>query len=195
MTFYGADALGTPAAIAAAALVGLSFGFWLERAGFGSALKLARFFYFADFAVLQVMFTAMVTALLGLRALGAADLLPAEQVHQLETFPAAQAVGGLLFGVGFALGGWCPGTALVGLASGKLDALVFLAGAAGGSLLYAAALPAVQPLQDLGACGVSTLPEALGWSAGWTTAAVAGVALAAFLAIEFFRKDAPANGA
>ena len=48
----------------------------------------------------------------------------------------AQIVGGLIFGVGFVMGGWCPGTAAVGLASGRLDALVFLAGAGIGSVLF-----------------------------------------------------------
>ena len=48
----------------------------------------------------------------------------------------AQIVGGLIFGVGFVMGAWCPGTAAVGLASGRLDALVFLAGAGIGSVFF-----------------------------------------------------------
>ena len=43
-------------------VIGISFGFWLERAGFGSSRKLAAQFYFKDLAVLKVMFTAIITA-------------------------------------------------------------------------------------------------------------------------------------
>ena len=57
-------------------------------------------------------------------------------------------MGGLIFGVGFVMGGWCPGTALVGLASGKGDALVFLGGAALGSLAYAVAWPSLADFAD-----------------------------------------------
>lgn len=128
-TFFGRDALGTPAAFVAALVIGLAFGFALERAGFGSSRKLAGIFYFRDMTVLKVMFTAVVTAMLGLgflAGLGWIDL--SAQVNLLETRYAAQVLGGLIFGVGFVIGGWCPGTAAVGAASGKLDALVFLGG-------------------------------------------------------------------
>ena len=134
-TFFGRDALGTPAAFVASLVIGLAFGFALERAGFGSARKLAGIFYLRDMTVLKVMFTAVITAMLGLGflvGLGWIDL--ASQVNLLQTQYAAQILGGLIFGVGFVLGGWCPGTAAVGIASGKLDALVFLGGAVLGSI-------------------------------------------------------------
>lgn len=134
-TFFGRDALGTPAAFVAALVIGLAFGFALERAGFGSSRKLAGIFYLRDMTVLKVMFTAVITAMLGLGffvGLGWVDL-PA-QVNLLETRYAAQILGGLVFGVGFVMGGWCPGTAAVGAASGKLDALVFLGGTVLGSI-------------------------------------------------------------
>ncbi|HPM83957.1 MAG TPA: YeeE/YedE thiosulfate transporter family protein, partial [Candidatus Anammoximicrobium sp.] len=134
-TFFGRDALGTPAAFVAALVIGLAFGFALERAGFGSSRKLAGIFYLRDMTVLKVMFTAVITAMLGLGffvGLGWVDL-PA-QVNLLETRYAAQVLGGLIFGVGFVMGGWCPGTAAVGAASGKLDALVFLGGTVLGSI-------------------------------------------------------------
>jgi thiosulfate/3-mercaptopyruvate sulfurtransferase len=134
-TFFGRDALGTPAAFVASLVIGLAFGFALERAGFGSARKLAGIFYLRDMTVLKVMFTAVITAMLGLGffvGLGWIDL--ASQVNLLQTQYAAQILGGLIFGVGFVLGGWCPGTAAVGIASGKLDALVFLGGTVLGSI-------------------------------------------------------------
>ena len=65
-TFFGRDALETPAAFVAALVIGMAFGFVLERAGFGSSRKLAGIFYLRDMTVLKVMFTAVITAMLGL---------------------------------------------------------------------------------------------------------------------------------
>ena len=52
-------------------------------------------------------------------------LITQEEIYLMPTVYGAQIVGGLIFGVGFVMAGWCPGTAAVGMASGKLDALVF----------------------------------------------------------------------
>jgi uncharacterized membrane protein YedE/YeeE len=176
--------LETPFGWIAALLVGLAFGFWLERAGFGSSRKLAAIFYLRDFAVVQVMFTAVATAALGLVALDTAGLFDASRVYRMETLLGPQIVGGLVFGAGFVTGGWCPGTALVGAASGKLDALAFLGATLVGSLAYAAVWPQVAPLQEVGACGVVTLPELLHVSPGIVAAIVVAVALAMFVAIH-----------
>lgn len=139
-TFFGADQLvAAPSAktFFAALVIGLAFGFALERAGFGSSRRLAGIFYFRDMTVLRVMFTALITSMLGLGLVSTLGLIDvASQVHLLPTVYGAQAVGGLIFGVGFVLSGWCPGTAAVGAASGKLDALVFLLGALIGSIAF-----------------------------------------------------------
>ncbi|MHC4178379.1 MAG: rhodanese-like domain-containing protein [Planctomycetota bacterium] len=139
-TFYGIDQLvAAPSArtFLAAMVVGLLFGFSLERAGFGSSRKLAAIFYFRDMTVLKVMFTALITAMLGLSLVVALGLVDLEsQVYLLPTLYGAQLLGGLVFGVGFVLSGWCPGTAAAGLASGKLDALVFLVGVVVGTMVY-----------------------------------------------------------
>ena len=65
-TFFGQDALSSPAAMLAALVIGLAFGFSLEQAGFGSSRRLAGIFYFRDMTVLKVMFTAVIVAMLGL---------------------------------------------------------------------------------------------------------------------------------
>lgn len=139
-TFYGIDQLVTaPSAktFLAAMIIGLLFGFALERAGFGSSRKLAAIFYFRDMTVLKVMFTALITAMLGLSLMVALGLVDLEtQVYLLPTVYGAQILGGLVFGVGFVLSGWCPGTASVGVASGKLDALLFLGGVVIGAIVY-----------------------------------------------------------
>jgi len=133
-TFFGRGQLDTPAAFLAALLVGMAFGFVLERAGFGSSRRLAGIFYFRDMTVLKVMFTAVITAMLAMAFLaGLGWVSLPEQVNLLQTRYGAQIAGGLVFGVGFVVGGWCPGTAAVGMASGKIDALVFMLGAVVGS--------------------------------------------------------------
>lgn len=120
-----------------AVLTGFGFGFVLERAGFGSARKLAAQFYLKDMTVLKVMFTAIVTAMLGLTLLRAAGLVDYDALWVNPTFLGAQVAGGLLFGAGFVIGGYCPGTSIVALASGRLDGLVFLLGTGAGILAYA----------------------------------------------------------
>lgn len=185
-TFYAEGLLGGRAALAWAAVIGLAFGFWLERGGFGSSRKLTGLFYFRDFAVFQVMFTALITALVGLEFLRAAGLVDLEAVHRPETFLGAQAVGGLVFGAGFAIGGWCPGTAFVGLASGKADALAFLAGAGLGSLGFAAFFADLQPLAESGACGIATLPASLGLPEFLVVLLVLAMAFGGFVAIARF---------
>jgi len=178
--------LDTPFGFAAALLVGLAFGFWLERAGFGSSRKLSAIFYLRDFAVVQVMFSAVATAAFGLVALDVLGWFDASSVYRMPTLLGAQIVGGLLFGAGFVAGGWCPGTALVGAASGKLDALAFLAATLLGSLVYAWSFPALAPLQELGACGIVTLPQLLQLAPSTVAALVVAVALLAFAAIHRF---------
>jgi len=180
MNLFAQGLLDSPQGLLLAALIGVSFGFWLERAGFGSSRKLTAIFYLRDFAVLQVMFTAIVTAALSLAVLATLGAVDVSAVYRMDTVLLPQVVGGLLFGVGFVMGGWCPGTAVVGLVSGKLDALSFLLGALAGSLAFAAAFPLLAGFQQAGACGVLTLPELLGLSRGVVTLLVSLLAVAAF---------------
>ena len=67
-------------------------------------------------AVVKVMFSALITAMLGLSFLVAFGWIQLEQIYLMPTLYAAQIVGGLLFGVGFVMGAWCPGTAAAGVA-------------------------------------------------------------------------------
>ena len=80
-TFYGTDTLGSSGAMLVALLVGLAFGFSLERAGFGSSRRLAGIFYFTDMTVLKVMFTALVVALVGMLYLFGAGWIAREQIY------------------------------------------------------------------------------------------------------------------
>ena len=160
-TLYNLEALDAPPAFLLALLVGTGFGFALERAGFSSSRRLAGVFYFTDMSVVKVMFTALLTALLGLSYLSAAGWVSFDRIFLMPTVHGAQIVGGLLFGVGFVMGGWCPGTAASGAASGKMDAVVFLAGAVGGSILFNELFPLLRPLARLGDRGVRFIHEDL----------------------------------
>lgn len=149
-TYYSTGQLDSPQAFFVALAVGLAFGFVLERAGFGSSRRLAGIFYFRDMTVLRVMFTAVITAMLGLLLFTGMGWIDLGSVYAMPTIFGAQVAGGLLFGVGFVIGGWCPGTAAVGAVTGKLDALVFLGGAIVGSILFNETFPWLGWLMDWG---------------------------------------------
>ncbi|MEO8384491.1 MAG: YeeE/YedE thiosulfate transporter family protein, partial [Betaproteobacteria bacterium] len=163
-TLYGLDTLGTPQAFLLALLVGVGFGFALERAGFSSSRRLAGVFYFTDMAVVKVMFSALITAVLGLSYMVGFGWIQFDQIYLMPTIYGAQIVGGLLFGVGFVMGAWCPGTAAVGLAAGRIDALVFLLGVVGGSILFNESFSMILPLYTAGDYGTQMAYDTVGMS-------------------------------
>jgi hypothetical protein len=124
-------------------VIGIFFGFVLERAGFGSAKKLTAQFYLRDMSVLKVMFTAIITAMLLVYWTVGFGLLDFERVWVNPTYLGSGIVGGLLFGVGFVTGGYCPGTALVAAATLKVDGLLFVLGALGGIALFGYTVPLI----------------------------------------------------
>lgn len=150
-----------------ALVCGLGFGFALERAGFGSARKLTAVFYFYDMAVVKVMFTAIVTAMVGLFALSAVGVLDLAELYVEPTNYAAQLGGGLLFGAGFIVGGYCPGTAMAAIATGRKDGIVFAAGMLAGVLAYAEFTPQLDAWYKAGAIPDLTLPALTGVGMGW----------------------------
>ncbi|MFZ5558276.1 MAG: DUF6691 family protein [Pseudomonadota bacterium] len=153
--------------MAIAFAIGIGFGFLLERAGFGGARKLTAVFYFYDMAVLKVMFTAIVTTLAGLFLLSAAGWLDLSELWVTPTNAVAQIAGGLLFGVGFVVGGYCPGTSVAGIATGRLDALVFALGLVTGLIAYAELLPGLDVWIRDNSQGDLTLPGVTGIGMGW----------------------------
>ena len=187
-TLYSLDKLGSPTAFFLALLIGVGFGFALERAGFSSSRRLAGVFYFTDMAVVKVMFSALITAMLGLSYLVAVGWIRMDQVFLMPTIYGAQVVGGLLFGVGFAMGAWCPGTAAAGLAAGRIDALVFLVGTVGGSILFNEFFPAIGGLYMAGDRGVQMAYDTLGMSRNTFVLALTVVAVAAFWLAEWAEK-------
>lgn len=132
-------------------ICGVLFGYVLENSGFGSPCKLTAQFRFSDWSVLKVMFTAIVVAAAGLIILQQAGFVNMEAIFVPSSLLVASAVGGALVGVGFAVGGYCPGTSVVGLVSGRLDALIFVLGIVLGTVLFAASYgPALETLMAAG---------------------------------------------
>jgi uncharacterized membrane protein YedE/YeeE len=185
MNLYANGLLDTPYGLFASLAVGLLFGFWLERSGFGSSRKLTAIFYFHDWAVLKVMFTAMATAALALQGLAALGDVDLSALFVPDTVVGAQAIGGAVFGLGFVLGGFCPGTAAVGLGSGRIDALVFLVGAGLGSVIFAGLGDSLAGLRELGACGACSIPGQLGISPMVGALGLLAVALIAFVGAQW----------
>ena len=171
---------GPSTLIAAAGLLGIGFGFVLERAGFGNAKTLAGQWYGYNFAVLRVMFTAIVVAMVGLFGLSFLGVVDFSQVYVNETFLWPQLVGGLIFGIGFAVGQYCPGTAVVACATGKFDAMIFLAGFFGGLIAFFFAYDGIEKFYLSGDMGRVLVSDWLGVPAGVVVLAVSIIALGAF---------------
>jgi uncharacterized protein len=132
---------GQPASPVAAAptvmagvLFGLAFGFLLQKGGVGKYNVLIGQLLLQDFTVAKVMLTAIVVGMIGVFTLhhfGRVNL------HLKPTRIGANIIGGLLFGAGFALLGYCPGTAAAALGQGSWDALFGMAGLVAGSWMFA----------------------------------------------------------
>lgn len=150
-----------------ALFLGVGFGFCLERAGFGSARKLTAVFYLYDMAVVKVMFTAIVTAMAGLFLLSAGGWMDLSELYLEPTSYAAQLVGGLVFGAGFIVGGYCPGTSLSAAATGRKDGIVFMLGMLAGVMVYAEFTPGLEAWIKAGSRGELTLPTLTGIGMGW----------------------------
>jgi hypothetical protein len=117
-------------------ILGFAFGFVLEISGFGNSKKLAAQFYFKEMTVLKVMFTAIVVAMVLIFAAVGLGLLDFNLVWVNTTYLWPGIVGGLIMGVGFIIGGFCPGTSLVSMATFKLDGLFYVMGAVTGIFLF-----------------------------------------------------------
>jgi uncharacterized protein len=160
--------------------IGIAFGFALERAGLGDARKLAGQFYFTDLTVFKVMFSAIVTAMLGVFWLTRLGVL--HTVYVPETYWLPQLAGGLVFGAGFVSAGLCPGTSCVAAASGRGDGFMVVAGMFAGVLIGGAALPV--RFYESTARGPLTLPQLLRVPEGVLVFAVVAMALTMFTRAE-----------
>jgi uncharacterized membrane protein YedE/YeeE len=172
--------LGPAATLMAAPIIGFAFGWFLERGGLGHAPKLAGQFYLTDLTVFKVLFSALLTAMLGAFWLDRLGLLDLELVYLPDTFVLPQAAGGVLFGAGFLLGGLCPGTSCVAAASGRLDGMAVIGGMLLGVLAFNVTFEWIAPFYNSTPLGAANFTELLGVSHGTGVAIVTTIALSAF---------------
>ena len=145
-----------------ALIIGIGFGFALEQAGFASTKKLVGLFYGYDFTVLRVFFTAGITAMVGIIILNHLNLLDISIIYVNPTFLWSALVGGGIMGLGFIIGGFCPGTSACAAATGRVDGWAFLLGGAIGIFIFGEGFPLWKELYTAEAWGPVLMYEQLG---------------------------------
>ncbi|MDX8338353.1 YeeE/YedE thiosulfate transporter family protein [Draconibacterium sp. IB214405] len=176
-----------------AILIGVAFGFILEASGFSSSRNLAGVFYGYNFVVLRVFFTALIVAMVGLMYFDYVGWLNLSQIFVLPTFLTPMIVGGVIMGVGFVIGGFCPGTSFTGIAIGKLDAVFFAIGLYLGIFGFSLAFPLFEDFFTSGDMGNVTLMDITGIPASYFAVAFTVMALAAFWGTMFIEKRVRKN--
>jgi uncharacterized membrane protein YedE/YeeE len=129
--------------------IGVMFGFILERAGFATSAHIAPVFYFRNNMVAKVMVSAIVTAATLLFLGVIFGYIDYNNIFIPTTYVWAYLVGGVLFGIGMVMSGWCPGTAVAGIAVGKIDAIVFALGLIVGMYFYFNIYDAYEGVREL----------------------------------------------
>lgn len=172
-----------PRTLALGALTGLVFGFLLQKGRVTRFNTIVGQFLLTDFTVLKVMVTAMVVGGAGIYAMLA---MGAEfSLHVKAATIAANVIGGVVFGVGMVVYGYCPGTGVAALGDGSRHALPGILGMLAGAAIYAEAYPwfkaRVLPMADMGKV---SLPEMAGVSPLLLVAALAVGAVVMFVVLE-----------
>jgi uncharacterized protein len=175
---------GPPAQLVQAVIFGLVFGFLLQKGGVAKFEILIGVLLLEDFTVVKVMLTAVVVGMVGLYVLHRAGLV---QLQINETVYGANILGGLIFGIGFGLLGYCPGTNAAAVGQGNYDAVVGLLGLALGSYFFARTSESFPgALVNWGQRGKQTLPEAIGVSRGAVVAVAAPLLLILLVLLEVY---------
>jgi len=171
-----------------AVLLGFAFGFILEGSGFSSSRKIVGLFYGYDFTVLRVFFTAAVVAAVGMLYFSYLGWIDMSMIYIHPTYVTSSIVGGLIMGIGFVTGGYCPGTSVCAVAIGKIDGIVFTVGLALGILVFSEAFPLLESFYTSNYLGHVTIPEYFGISATWFVFFFALVAVIAFYVTTLIRR-------
>ena len=102
-------------------LTGIAFGFLLQKGGVTDYKVIIDQLLLTDFTVVKVMMSAVLTGMIGIHVLRIPGLV---KLHPKTGSFGSSAIGGLIFGAGFGLLGYCPGTVAGAVGEGRLDALV-----------------------------------------------------------------------
>ncbi len=174
-------------------IIGTGFGFVLEQSGFSSSRKLAGVFYGYDTVVLKVFFTAAITAMLGLLFFSLFGWVDLDLVYVNPTYLTSAIAGGVIMGLGFIMGGYCPGTSFCGASIGKIDAIVFIGGLFIGVLIFSLGYSIWEKAYMAKFLGYPKISTALGLSDGVFALILIIIALGLFAAAEWAEKKFPAE--
>lgn len=140
--------------------LGILFGAALQLSGASSHTKITQALRLKDLTIIKLILAAIGVGLIGVHVL---DLLGLAHMKVKDLFLPGMAIAGLIFGVGFAVTGYCPGTALAAAAEGKLDAWATVIGGLFGALVFAILFPDLEVLLvSFGRFGPMTIHESLG---------------------------------
>jgi hypothetical protein len=134
-------------------LIGVAMGALIQRVGASSPRVILQNLRLENLTVIKFMATTIAVGMIAIYLIDAAA--PGVMHFDIKpTYVIGVALGGLIFGVGFALGGYCPGTCVVGVGEGRKDAWVAIAGGIVGALVFTLAYswllePFIKPM-DLG---------------------------------------------
>jgi hypothetical protein len=176
-----------------ALLIGAAFGFILEASGFSSSRNIAGVFYGYNFVVLRVFFTAMIVAMVGLLYFSYFGWIDIDLVFVLPTYLNSMLFGGFLMGLGFVIGGFCPGTSYTAVAIGKLDGLVFATGFLIGVFIFGESFPFFEDFYTANDFGNITIGEMFGISNQWVAFLFVVMAIIAFYATWLIEKRVRKN--
>ncbi len=138
--------------------IGVLFGFLLQRGGVTNYNVILNQLLLRDYTVIQIMLTAVVTGMVGLYLLKRFDLI---QLSPKPFYLKGIVIGGLIFGVGFALLGYCPGTAAGAIGTGSVHAFFGAIGMLIGTELFSLIYPSVKDSLMESDYGPVTIPEIL----------------------------------
>ncbi len=147
-------------------LIGIGFGFLLEASGFTNTRKLAGIFYGYDATVIKVFFTAALTATIGLFFLHFMGWIDITATFYPKTFWIPTLIGAAIMGLGFVIGGFCPGTSLSAAVTGKIDAMVFIIGVMLGIFGFIFSFDAWKSLRSSGNMGKVNITQWIGIKEG-----------------------------
>lgn len=165
---------------------GIGFGLIIFKVGASKYDDILNMLRLKNLKILKFMITTVVVASIGIYAMEGAGMI-ALSVKPVWLW--AQIIGGGIFGIGFAVSGYCPGTSMVAIGEGKKDAIFTVLGGLVGAAVFAHFWPwlstnIINP-GDLGSITVSSALSISNWSAVLLVAAVFGGIL---VAVEFFER-------
>jgi len=165
-------------------VAGLVFGYILVSTGMGNSRKISAVFYGKDWGVMKVMFSAVVTTMILTYSAFYLGLLDINLIQLTKLNLGAQIYGGLIFGTGMVIGGYCPGTAIAAGTTRKIDALIFILGFMAGLWLFAINYTAISGFFMTEDLGKVTLSGVFNLSYGTMSMLVVLTALGTFLLLN-----------